>query len=290
MIVIELQHIFSRFADSFLASHAVHPEGIKAVKDVRSCRTAALGGHLDQCDCLRRYENFLQLVPEPELSEMRKLEKGTMDLRPDIRATSRLVFSYRFYRASRVESLIFGESEADVYASFQGGIRDAFQAGAGSEVSGCSDWRDDGVAYLGAESIFSSPCPLHCARRRSFAFRLFICAIQEKILYPCSGALQGVSRQVSFLVEKGFSAETLHFTGNSLDEVSPSFSSLLDSLYEKDWVVYCKKPFKTPHHVVRYLSRYTHKTAIYNNRLDAMDEETVTFRYRDYKDGSRSNA
>jgi hypothetical protein len=39
--------------------------------------------------------------------------------------------------------------------------------------------------------------------------------------------------------------------------------------------------------VVQYLSRYTHKTAIYNNRLDSMDEETVTFRYRDYKAESK---
>jgi hypothetical protein len=48
--MIELQHIFSRFADPFLDSHPVHIEGIKAAKAIVNCRTAALGGHVDQCD------------------------------------------------------------------------------------------------------------------------------------------------------------------------------------------------------------------------------------------------
>jgi hypothetical protein len=74
-------------------------------------------------------------------------------------------------------------------------------------------------------------------------------------------------------------------TGDSLlSEEETAFQSLLDSLYSTDWVVYCKKPFKSPFYVVQYLSRYTHKTAIYNNRLVSMDEENVTFRYRDYRD------
>jgi hypothetical protein len=88
-----------------------------------------------------------------------------------------------------------------------------------------------------------------------------------------------------YYLKKAFVEEKLRFTGQSLPYAEEaSFQSLMDSFYEKDWVVYCKKPFKSPYHVVQYLSRYTHKTAIYNNRLVSMDEETVTFRYRDYKD------
>lgn len=89
------------------------------------------------------------------------------------------------------------------------------------------------------------------------------------------------------LLKRAFQQQR-HDTSGSLHHVgSATFLSLLDTLYKKDWVVYCKKPFKTPNHVVQYLSRYTHKTAIYNNRLMAMDEETVTFQYRDYKDDNK---
>lgn len=63
--------------------------------------------------------------------------------------------------------------------------------------------------------------------------------------------------------------------------------NLIDSLYQKDWVVYCKKPFKTPSHVVSYLGRYTHRTAISNSRIVSFDEDSVTFSRKDYKDNNR---
>ena len=66
-----------------------------------------------------------------------------------------------------------------------------------------------------------------------------------------------------------------------------TFKALIDQLYEKDWVVYCKKPFKRPHHVLEYLGRYTHRVAISNNRLVKVHEGKVTFRWRDYRDKSK---
>jgi hypothetical protein len=58
---------------------------------------------------------------------------------------------------------------------------------------------------------------------------------------------------------------------------------LLESLFHKEWVVYCKRPFGGPQQVIEYLGRYTHKVAISNHRLEQVDERDVTFRYKDYK-------
>ena len=66
-----------------------------------------------------------------------------------------------------------------------------------------------------------------------------------------------------------------------------AFKVLLDQLYDKDWVVYCKPPFKSPHHVLEYLGRYTHQVAILNNRLIKLEEGKVTFQWRDYRDKSK---
>jgi hypothetical protein len=49
-ILIELQDIFARFSQPFLDSHSVHVEGLKATQAISSCRTAALGGHMEMCD------------------------------------------------------------------------------------------------------------------------------------------------------------------------------------------------------------------------------------------------
>jgi hypothetical protein len=58
-------------------------------------------------------------------------------------------------------------------------------------------------------------------------------------------------------------------------------------LYQKDWVVYAKRPFGGPAQVLKYLARYTHRVAISNSRLLKMDDGHVTFRYKDYADDHR---
>ena len=61
------------------------------------------------------------------------------------------------------------------------------------------------------------------------------------------------------------------------------YGKIRQSLWEKPWVVYAKKPFGSPKSVVEYLGRYTHKIAISNQRIRKIDAETVTFSYKDYR-------
>jgi hypothetical protein len=61
----------------------------------------------------------------------------------------------------------------------------------------------------------------------------------------------------------------------------------LRSLKSHDWVVYAKKPFGGPEHVLHYLARYTHRVAISNHRLISMEGDQVTFRWKDYAHGNR---
>ena len=66
---------------------------------------------------------------------------------------------------------------------------------------------------------------------------------------------------------------------------SGAFASFLQLLYQKDWVVYAKRPFGGPEQVLKYLARYTHRVAISNSRLLSRDDGRVAFRYKDYADG-----
>ncbi len=66
-----------------------------------------------------------------------------------------------------------------------------------------------------------------------------------------------------------------------------AFGSFLRPLYEKEWVVYAKAPFGGPNRVLKYLGRYTHRVAISNQRLVGMDDESVSFRWKDYAHGCR---
>ena len=62
-----------------------------------------------------------------------------------------------------------------------------------------------------------------------------------------------------------------------------AFKAWLAPLRQCEWVVYAKRPFAGPQAVLAYLSRYTHRVAISNSRLIALDEHGVTFRWKDYR-------
>jgi hypothetical protein len=61
-----------------------------------------------------------------------------------------------------------------------------------------------------------------------------------------------------------------------------AFARLIDAAVKHDWVVYAKPPFGGPEQVLKYLARYTHRIAISNRRLISMNGQTVTFRWKDY--------
>jgi hypothetical protein len=74
----------------------------------------------------------------------------------------------------------------------------------------------------------------------------------------------------------------LHFHGNlSLLAEPKIFAAWLRPLFRKDWVVYAKPPFGGPEYVLQYLGRYTHRVAISNHRLVSFADGKVTFRWRD---------
>ena len=65
--------------------------------------------------------------------------------------------------------------------------------------------------------------------------------------------------------------------------------ALIQKLFEKDWVVYCKRPFFGPPQVVEYLGRYTHRIAISNHRLKNLDGGQVVFSVKDYRRGGKTS-
>ncbi len=79
-------------------------------------------------------------------------------------------------------------------------------------------------------------------------------------------------------------AGRLHFFGKHRHLVdSQAFAAHLSPLRKLEWVVYAKRPFAGPEAVLAYLSRYTHRVAISNSRLVALDDHGVTFKWKDYR-------
>ena len=81
-----------------------------------------------------------------------------------------------------------------------------------------------------------------------------------------------------------YHAGLLQFFGDTAQLADPdAFAEWLTPLRHCEWALYAKRPFAGPQAVLAYLSRYTHRVAISNSRLLAMDEHGVTFRWKDYR-------
>jgi len=84
--------------------------------------------------------------------------------------------------------------------------------------------------------------------------------------------------------EKAHRSGRLRFFAEYTPLTDPTaFADWLAPLRKCEWVVYAKRPFTGPAAVLAYLSRYTHRVAISNQRLIALDERGVTFRWKDYR-------
>ncbi|MDH2357899.1 transposase, partial [Bradyrhizobium sp. SSUT112] len=81
-----------------------------------------------------------------------------------------------------------------------------------------------------------------------------------------------------------FDAGTLNFFGDLASLAEPAaFAAHLVAMRRISWVVYAKRPFGGPAQVLAYLGRYTHRVAIANSRLVALDEDHVAFTWKDYR-------
>jgi hypothetical protein len=110
----------------------------------------------------------------------------------------------------------------------------------------------------------------------------------RRFFLPVEALSQVFSGKFSEELRELFRQGRLQFHGSLQHLASPvSFGYFLRQLCRKDWVVYAKPPFGGAEQVLNYLARYTHRVAISNHRLVALEHDRVSFRWRDYAHGSK---
>jgi Putative transposase len=89
-------------------------------------------------------------------------------------------------------------------------------------------------------------------------------------------------------LKRAFRRKEIAFYGSCLPlAADKAFHIFLRTLFREDWVVYAKRPFGGPEHVLHYLARYTHRVAISNHRLVDLTDTHVTFLWKDYAHGNK---
>ena len=111
----------------------------------------------------------------------------------------------------------------------------------------------------------------------------------RKYLFPVKVLSKLFRRLLLAALEKAFRAGKLQFFGDlaTLCDAA-AFARYLAPLKQQKWVVYAKAPFGGPQHVLEYLGRYTHRVAISNWRIQTLENDQVSFEWKDYADGDQS--
>jgi hypothetical protein len=254
---------------AFRATHRLCAVQHRALRAIEHCRTAALGGELRECDACstRRYVYHSCRNRHCPKCQTRAKERWL-----DARRAELLPVPYYhlvFTLPHELNALI-QHRPRELYAMlFAAASETLMEFGRnprwlGGEIAATA------VLHTWGQTLAEHP-HLHCL--------------------VAAGALDAAGQWVRS--RRGFlfpvKALSAVFRGKFLASLLrlSAQPQLLRALRAKPWVVYAKRAFAGPEAVLEYLGRYTHRTAISNERLVSAEPDSVSFRYKDYAQGAR---
>jgi hypothetical protein len=289
---LEVADVFRTYGDDFLAQwgHVLSREQRKAFEDIRACRTAALGGHVEQCDqcahCAISYNSCRnRSCPKCQAAARAQwLAEREAELLP-VEEYFHVVFTL----PQQIARLALQNARV-VYTIL-------FRAVSETLLTIAADPK-----HLGAAIGFLAV--LHTWGQNLHLHPHIHCVVPGGGISPdnsrwiaCRNSffldVKVLSRlfRYRFLMHlrKAFQKGKLHFQGELKSfALAATFEALCQQAGEIEWVVYAKRPFGGPEQVLKYLARYTHRIAISNRRLISIAKGRVTFEWKDYADGSQT--
>jgi hypothetical protein len=281
---VEVADVFRAHGAEYRHHHAdcLSMEQRRAMRAIELCRTAELGGHVDECDhcgALRISYNSCRNRHCPKcqsLDKERWLERQCRDLLP-------VPYFHVVFTLPEVLGALVLRNQAVLYDRL-------FRAASEALLELTADEHHLG-AQIGATALlhtWSQTLQYHPHLHvivpgggLSRDGRRWIAA-SPSFLVPVKALSRLFRGKMLAAVRAAYDAGELLFPGRIARLGHPSaFRRLVDSLYQREWVVYCKPPFGGPEQTLQYLARYTHRVAISNERLVGYEDGHVTFRYRD---------
>jgi hypothetical protein len=288
---LELADVVQKHASAYLARYekVTFPQQRRVLRDIAACRTATLGGHVKKCDqcghtevfydsCRNRHCPKCQAAARAEWMEARAQDLletveyyhcvFTLDdhLRHVALQNKRVVYNLLFRSVAETLKTIARDPKhlgADI--GFLGILHTWGQTIRHHPHVHCvipgGGLSPDGQRWIPCRNGFFLPV------------RVLSCLFQKKFLSYLNEA-----RQQGKL---SFHGQVKPLTNEN------HWRSFLRSLYNSKWVVYAKPPFGGAKQVLKYLARYTHRVAISNQRLIALEDGKVRFRWKDYANGNR---
>ncbi|MBV9062882.1 MAG: IS91 family transposase [Alphaproteobacteria bacterium] len=283
---LELADIFRDHGAAWRSANAGHVSlaQLKVMSAIERCRTAALGGHVERCEkcshtiiaynsCRNRHcpkcqgaaarewlaEREAELLPVPYYHVVFTLPAQIADIAYHNKA---VIYDLLFKASSETMLTIAADTK-------HLGARIGFLSVLHSWGSAMTHHPHVHMIVPGGGFSLDGQRWVACRPRFFLSVEVLSALFRGLFLHKLRAAYQ---------------AGELQFFGKHAPLVDPqAFAAFLRPLYNKKWVVYCKRPFGGPEEVLCYLARYTHRIAISNRRLISSDHKGVTFKWKDYR-------
>jgi len=258
------------------------------MRAIESCRTAALGGHAEACDrcgavrvtynsCRNRHCPKCQTLAKERWLQARRAELLPVEY-----------FHVVFTLPHDLNSLAQGNPRVIYNLLFRAAL-DTLQAFGRDPKHLGGDLGVTALLHTWGQTL-SQHLHLHCVVTGGALATdgsRFIAA-KPGFLFPVRALSQVFRGKYLDALRHAFDAGGLTFAGQTgpLADAG-AFTTFLATLRRRDWVVYSKPPFAGPRQVLEYLSRYTHRVAISNERLLGLERGFVRFRWKDRAHGNR---
>lgn len=286
---LEVADIFRRYGTDYRNAHPMPLNRLRVMRAIETCRTADQGGHVDECEhcgnkvisynsCRNRHCPKCQFLKKEQWIEARE-----EDLLPI------LYFHVVFTIPDILNPLVLRNQEVLYGLLFKAVSETLMELAANPKrlgavigfISLLHTWGQNLMDHPHIHNIVTGGGLAKEGRKWKSCKNDFF--VHVKVM---SKLFRG--KFIAYL--KKLRAENkLAFPG-AVSYLAPpgAFNALISDLYKKNWVVYCKEPFKETKVVLDYLGRYTHRIAISNHRLVKLENDTVSFRWRDYADNNKT--
>ncbi len=287
---LEVADVFHRYGPAWRATHAGHLSlsQLKTMSAIETCRTAALGGHVERCEacghsriaynsCRDRHCPKCQAAAAREWLAAREADLLPVGYFHIVFTLPAEIAEIAYYNKAVIYDLLFrASSEALLTIAADPkhlGARTGITAVLHTWGSAMTHHPHVHMIVPGGGISLDGKTWVRCRPGFFLPVRV-LSKLFRRLLLSSLGDAHANGR--------------LKFFTNLTPLADPrAFADYLAPLRKKNWFVYAKPPFAGPEAVLAYLSRYTHRVAISNSRLVALDETGVTFRYKDYRHNGR---
>ena len=281
-----IQDVFMLFYSRYGENHTPSPQQNKSAVDIMNCKTADLGGHVFECDSCGHKSVHYNSCRNRHCPSCQGVNNAIWVDERSRDILNAPYFHVVFTLPQQLQLLLY-QNQKLLYALM-------YKCVAQTILELCKDKK-----YLGAQPGFFSV--LH-TWGQDLHFHPHIHSVvlaggltklnkwqscSEEFFIPVKVLAKKFRGKFLYHLKNYYRRNLLVFFGATEEYESPKlFRDLIHLCYTKDWYCYTKKTFSGPLAVVKYLGRYTHRIAISNQRIVAINENTITIAIKDYKNGS----